>query len=85
MVGVEDGESMYKKWYFEVEIDLCENLGCSPNTNITPHIYIVRGRCCCVKEIWVSLFCDTANVFRVDFLLVLPCLNKYRKYFRSDF
>ena len=40
MVGVEDGESMYKKWYFEVEIDLCENLGGSPNTNITPHCRI---------------------------------------------
>jgi ryanodine receptor 2 len=24
MVGVEDGESMYKKWYFEVELDLYE-------------------------------------------------------------
>ncbi len=25
MVGVQHGESMYKKWYFEVEIDFIEN------------------------------------------------------------
>ena len=30
MVGVEQGESMYKKWYFEVEIDFIENLGSTP-------------------------------------------------------
>lgn len=42
MVGVEDGESMYKKWYFEVEVDFCENLSSSSlsSTNITPHCRI---------------------------------------------
>lgn len=30
MVGVNQGESMYKKWYFEVEIDYVENLNNSP-------------------------------------------------------
>ena len=35
VVGVEDGESMYKKWYFEVAIDHIEQV-----THIQPHIRI---------------------------------------------
>jgi ryanodine receptor 2 len=35
MVGVEDGESMYKKWYFEVEMDLCES-----QNGMQPHFRI---------------------------------------------
>jgi ryanodine receptor 2 len=35
MVGVEQGESMYKKWYFEVEIDFIESLpGSVPHCRI---------------------------------------------------
>lgn len=37
MVGVEDGESMYKKWYFEVEIDYCER---PSGSNSSPHCRI---------------------------------------------
>jgi ryanodine receptor 2 len=34
-VGVEQGESMYKKWYFEVEIDFIESLkGSQPHCRI---------------------------------------------------
>ncbi|CAF4732744.1 unnamed protein product, partial [Rotaria sp. Silwood1] len=35
VVGVEDGESMYKKWYFEVVIDHIEQV-----THVQPHIRI---------------------------------------------
>jgi ryanodine receptor 2 len=35
LVGVEDGESMYKKWYFEVVIDHIEQV-----THVQPHIRI---------------------------------------------
>ena len=35
VVGVEDGESMYKKWYFEVVIDHIEQV-----THIQPHIRV---------------------------------------------
>jgi len=35
VVGVEDGESMYRKWYFEVVIDHIEQV-----THLTPHIRI---------------------------------------------
>ena len=35
VVGVEDGESMYKKWYFEVVIDHIEQV-----THVLPHIRI---------------------------------------------
>ena len=35
LVGVEEGESMYKKWYFEVVIDHIEQV-----THVQPHIRI---------------------------------------------
>ncbi|CAF4488624.1 unnamed protein product, partial [Rotaria magnacalcarata] len=35
VVGVEDGESMYKKWYFEVVIDHIEQV-----THVQPHIRV---------------------------------------------
>ena len=41
MVGVEQGESMYKKWYFEVEIDFIEDASiASSNNMIRPHCRI---------------------------------------------
>jgi hypothetical protein len=38
VIGVEDGESMYKKWYFEVVIDHIEQA-----THVEPHIRIGWG------------------------------------------
>jgi hypothetical protein len=37
MVAVDQGESMYKKWYFEIEIDYIEN---KSSSNIEPHCRI---------------------------------------------